>query len=566
MSKKKNYNAGLTDGIKFSEKAINLTTQELELIKKDIELISDWTEEEKVIINQIIDSQENFEIEKLFKIIKRNDVNDLETEEKILLLRLLNSLCKEPNENQIKFRNNLFGYCNKNEFSLSDTIDDNFDVSIIENVDSITAQKIMLSITKQYIILGDKDSPNNIDDYFVISNKNRSEIEREIEVLVKLYGTDIFVYQFGDFEVDEDDPDYLNIPEKEYIEVSKDCAQKYFAESSTEGIETSSYVLFLNKDNKIRCLNKVDGKDIETSIKISNTSFNKIIENKAITTYNDSLFIIDDHSLIYYDIDSQIQTDICQLKIFTKEDIEYTFDRNILDKKEHKIYTKVDICNLKTNGKYVLFFNKNFFLLNLETLEITDLQQKHNICPISNQYIIDNNYIYYIDKDKNNHYVYFYKFSFTANFISKISENHIAKESLYINILSMYDNKIFAITEDAYTRSKHGIYVNLEYESPAIHNFFLWTEFIRNFYIYKNYLIYINAKNNFALVNHNMLDDKKKVMEKKCGYKEKLDFSNGLLFGVQDFLEGKGPRLKAEKYKALGKWITIHNKTFNIDD
>ncbi|MDE6110569.1 MAG: hypothetical protein K2F65_01500, partial [Eubacterium sp.] len=88
------------------------------------------------------------------------------------------------------------------------------------------------------------------------------------------------------------------------------------------------------------------------------------------------------------------------------------------------------------------------------------------------------------------------------------------------------------------------------------------------YYVYKNHLIYINEKKKFSLTDHNMVNDQKKVLEKKCGYKEKFDFSYGVGVAALDILielSGDSGRYHSQTYKALGKWINIHNKTFNID-
>ena len=68
----------------------------------------------KNIINTLIKSQEETDIEKLFGIVKTIDSKDLEKEEKIILFQILNEIgiIYEPNDNQKTFKLNLLKYLN----------------------------------------------------------------------------------------------------------------------------------------------------------------------------------------------------------------------------------------------------------------------------------------------------------------------------------------------------------------------------------------------------------------------------------------------------------------------
>ena len=111
---KKDFNEGAKLGLRLSEDIIkgNIEVNQkiIELAKK-LELnIDDF----KNLIYNIIDTQEEIEIEKLFGIVKIYNLVDLEKEEKIILFQILNEIGKkhEPNEFQKKFKLNLLKYLN----------------------------------------------------------------------------------------------------------------------------------------------------------------------------------------------------------------------------------------------------------------------------------------------------------------------------------------------------------------------------------------------------------------------------------------------------------------------
>jgi len=103
---KKDFNKGTKLGIKLSEDIVKSNTESIKKINETIQEIGNNTYNIKKLINSVIKTQEENDIEKLFGIVKTLDSKDLEKEEKLILFQILNEIGKiyEPNENQKKFK------------------------------------------------------------------------------------------------------------------------------------------------------------------------------------------------------------------------------------------------------------------------------------------------------------------------------------------------------------------------------------------------------------------------------------------------------------------------------
>ena len=145
---KKDFNKGIKLGLRLSEDIIKGNSEEIKKIYETIEKIGDNTDNIKNIINAVIKTQEENDIEKLFGIVEKLDSIDLEKEEKIILFQILNEIGKiyEPNENQKTFKLNLLRYLG---ISVNETLEENkinnFKV-ILENIEKKDDSKWLLTI------------------------------------------------------------------------------------------------------------------------------------------------------------------------------------------------------------------------------------------------------------------------------------------------------------------------------------------------------------------------------------------------------------------------------------
>ena len=96
---KKSFNEGMKSGIRLSEGIVIRDTDAVNKMHEKLENITGDTRELKESVEKVIKNQEDFEIEKLFGIIKTLSPDDLEKEEKIILLQILVDISKKYGSN-----------------------------------------------------------------------------------------------------------------------------------------------------------------------------------------------------------------------------------------------------------------------------------------------------------------------------------------------------------------------------------------------------------------------------------------------------------------------------------
>ena len=192
---KKSFNEGMKSGIRLSEEIVKRNTEAIDKIRKTNENQTGDIKELMESFEELIKNQENFKIEKLFGIEDKPSPDDLEKEEKIILLEILGEISERynSNNNQKKFLRNLKLYF---EINFEYLLKENNLKNAINNIDSKKAEKIMYKIIKEYLYLENNTSNygNKYDEYLslfvygIVYNKN---IENEIECKVKRFGEEI---------------------------------------------------------------------------------------------------------------------------------------------------------------------------------------------------------------------------------------------------------------------------------------------------------------------------------------------------------------------------------------
>ena len=139
---KKSFNEGMKSGIRLSEGIVIRDTDAVNKMHEKLENITGDTRELKESVEKVIKNQEDFEIEKLFGIIKTLSPDDLEEEEKIVLLQILVDISKKYNNNssQKEFLRNLRFYF---EINFEDSLKENNFKKAIDNIDSKKSEKII---------------------------------------------------------------------------------------------------------------------------------------------------------------------------------------------------------------------------------------------------------------------------------------------------------------------------------------------------------------------------------------------------------------------------------------
>lgn len=390
---KKDFNKGIKLGLRLSEDIIKGNSEEIKKIYETIEKIGDNTDNIKNIINAVIKTQEENDIEKLFGIVEKLDSIDLEKEEKIILFQILNKIGKvyEPNENQKTFKLNLLRYLG---ISVNETLEENqinnFEV-ILENIEK-KEEKIIYKLICEYLYL---DEFNSLDDYkdilsmFHYAHYFKENIEAEIELKVLLFGIEILYQQFIDFQKLNILDNNSNSLKKENIEVSEDCAGIFFKDTLKQNnnyyIETSNFIVY-PIDNKIIALNKVNLKKFEIlqSLSIDNTI--SLFEDKKIASFNNTLYIIENDNLYYYNLD----------------EFEVILLLNIQEELSNKDYfynnSKYEAKHILVEDEKIIYKVKDLFCYNLKSKENNIIKEKEISKLNFGNYLLNEQFIYFISK------------------------------------------------------------------------------------------------------------------------------------------------------------------------
>ena len=360
---KKSFNEGMKSGIRLSEEIVKRNTEAIDKIRKTNENQTGDIKELMESFEELIKNQENFKIEKLFGIEDKPSPDDLEKEEKIILLEILGEISERynSNNNQKKFLRNLKLYF---EINFEYLLKENNLKNAINNIDSKEAEKIMYKIIKEYLYLENNTSNygNKYDEYLslfvygIVYNKN---IENEIECKVKRFGEEILYQQFSKYSYDFENKKnnsveekinikdyYIETEEKEKKEITKEIFELYLKDYNDNTaknkyyevisydiyVETTNFIVY-PKNDKLISLNKEtkEKTDIVLNFEISKQYMtNELFRNKKITSYNDILYIIAENNEVHFHNIVKNKTGKIELPKSKYKKFNIKVDKNIL--------------------------------------------------------------------------------------------------------------------------------------------------------------------------------------------------------------------------------------------
>ena len=572
---KKSFNEGMKSGIRLSEGIVRKDTDAVNKMHEKLENITGDTRELKESVEKVIKNQEDFEIEKLFGIIKTLSPNDLEKEEKIILLQILVDISKRygSNNNQKEFLRNLIPYF---EINFEDSLKENDFKSAIDNIDSKKVERIMYKIIKEYLYLENDNNNygNKYDEYlklFVYGVVDNKSIENEIELKVSIFGKEILYQQFlkhnNNFEesVKKEESviiSYIDKEEKEKIKINREIAEEYFLDRMNDNnnlhLETISYIVYPRK-NKLILLDKRNKNKIETVIdEISDDNdLIKMFKEEQITYSNDILYYFIENELFYINLESNDKGSIHLFdeKFIILEDPfeaeemkEKSIIKNINIYKNMLIYAhdKLMSFNLETKEKKEItdirithfLFGKDFYYNKIRKYSVyTPLFDIFNNKKIDKLYLLKENYIYFIDREDLSWIVKRVNINngFTEN-ISEVLRKDKKEGDIFGRYCNLYDfgiykDNIFVILEDDLNYLK-GFYFDIKngkvnkFEKRGIFSEFGLKKLseVINLEQYNQYLIYEDKE----IIKYNFLKD-------------------------EDMTLGKGDYLK--RYKRIDKYL-----------
>ena len=561
----------------------------------------------KNLIDNIKDTQEEIEIEKLFGIVKIHNLSDLEKEEKIILFQILNKIDEEPipNRYQQKFRLNLLKlFAITADETLQKNKINNFEY-ILENIEKKKDEKLIYKLICEYLYL---DEYSSLDDYedilsiFLYAHQFKETIKTEIELKVKLFGIEILYSQFlteaninNNKEKNEEEHICLYEKEdKENTEITENCAHIFFGDTQKNGnyyyIETSSFVVYLSF-NKIFYLKKDGNKSEELKSKTLNSlnilDIYFLFSKKKITSYSDILYFNIENSLYYFNLDTQEEKLIFNIK-------------DQLNKEYFPENSELEITNLSVEKEILLYrLSTPYSISNLFFYDLDS--KKNNTIKISelrrinfNEYFLKNGYLYFISKE--NIEEFFQPFSFLPKISSDSEKFSIKKYKLNTNLkpINIFDSflkntnyalnssieilKIFFYNDNIVIIAKEEPDNIVESPSYIKYLINLKNGEIKNFKIankieqvehYKNLLIYNNISKGFKIQKFDIISNKISDLIEKYGELKDANYindGNWFEYQVDKFSD---PELYefSKEYRRIGKWIfdEINNKIIDIE-
>ena len=599
---KKDFNEGVKLKLRLCEAVIKDGTEANKKIIELAEKLGLNIDELKKIINNIKDTQEEIEIEKLFGIVKIYNLLDLEKDEKIILFQILNEIGKkyEPNEFQKKFKLNLLKYLNIiPDEVLEENKIGNFR-NILENFENAKALKIIYQTICEYLYL-DKyillEDYENILSYFYYDQYFKQNIETKIELKVKLFRIEILYEQFQ-IEANKNNDKLKNVEEnislyeeekKENMEISEGCVHIFFGDTQKNGnyhyIETSSFLVYLSF-NKILYLKKNENKSKELRSKTLNSlnilDIYSLFSKKKITSYNDILYFNVENNLYYFNLNNQEEKLIFNIKE------ELLKEKKRLDKEYFSENNEPEITNISVEKEILLY--RLSIPYSISNLFFYDLESKENkVITISelryinfNEYFLKNGYLYFISKenieeifqltsilpkissDSKKFSIKQYKLNSNLEpvyiFDSFIKNtNYLLDSSIEILKTFLYGDNIVVIVKevpDNIIESSSCIKYLINLKNSEIKKFKI-TNRIEQVEHYKNLLIYNNISKEFKIQKFDIISNKISDLIEKYGELKDSDYfddGNWFEYQVGKFTDPELYEFPKE-YRRIDKWI-----------
>lgn len=560
----------------------------------------------KNLIDNIKDTQEEIEIEKLFGIVKIHNLSDLEKEQKIILFQILNKIDEEsiPNRYQQKFRLNLLKlFAITADETLQKNKINNFEY-ILENIEKKKDERLIYKLICEYLYL---DEYSSLDDYedilsiFLYAHQFKETIETEIELKVKLFGIEILYSQFLtevniNNNKEKNEEDHICLYEKEEnenMEISEDCAHIFFGDTqknSTYYIETSNFIVYLSF-NEIFYLKKNENKSKKLKSEILNSSnisnIYSLFIKKKIASYNDILYFNVENNLYYFNLNTQEEKLIFNIK-------------DQLNKEYFPKNSELEITNLSVEKEILLYSLNipssisNLFLYDLErknnnSIEISELKDVN-----FNEYFLKNGYLYFISKEtieeifqpisilpkisSNSEKFSIKKYKLNSKlepiniFDSFIKNtNYALDSSIEILKIFFYNDNIIIIAKEKpenIIESPSCVKYLINLKNGEIKNFKIANR-IEQVEYYKNLLIYNNISKEFKIQKFDIISNKISDLIEKYGELKDANYindGNWFEYQVDKFSD---PELYefSKEYRRIGKWIfdEINNKIIDIE-
>ena len=552
------FNDGVKTGLKISEKVLGQENKAMDYRREKIDLVLDGHDEMKNAINKLIEDKDETAINNIFGVFNKHKPTDLKDHEKKILLNVLATLSiLGQNKMQKDYLNNLRHHLNLQGYD----VDSNYDFRKLESIESVQSFKTMAKAIRIFLYLQDLNMDgiyrheDDLFSYFVLRDPDFNSIDATIELASFLFGEDALIEMYGYFDESEEikqaNLKFLNIEEAKKIDISYECAQVYFDgcyhyDSDKQYIESSSYILFAEKDNIV----KVHKKTADKSILLTNIENpSELIINRKIATFSDMGYYVQKNDLYYIDLNT------LETGLIFHIDEEKDKDDNTCDVEQLLVY----------KAKKLLYKNGANFIVDFK--DGKDSIKKIAV-GLGGKYKLKGDYIYYVDDyiyddmDYSGYIVKKYGIlnGHTTEVSKAFGKYNDESKSSFLQSAGMFEKYYYCIFSYFGDYSSEPLtidcfYINTENEQSEAHKFYIWQSRIYQIDHFDEYLIYVNADKNYSLTSHNFIKDEKKVLKKNYGKDEETEGFGEWLMKLAEKSSYQIP----QKYMRVGKWLWIEN-------
>jgi hypothetical protein len=394
MFGKKSYNKGLEAGIKIRNDLEAQDVKALEAILREAKLIGENQTATREIVQNIIQELSDKEIEQLFGIEQDNSVENLEDEEKKVLLNVLVTLATEMgdsyNENQSVFLYNLKTYLGLKKYEENAE----YNIELLENIDSQETRKLFGKVIAYFLFLENLDTEyysryEELYDALGLRKSERKKIDSGVLNTYRLYGIQAIIdmYDTSDCEDEgydtEDEQEENNVIgtisesfDETHIESILNIRSGEVKQFQQEAIHISAY---------INCEGTLSFTDCEIYYNESEKADEiKLRDNAELYMKNCTIFCAG------YDKNPFISGNASQIKI---EFCDF-LDCSEFCAAEVRDSLLFDNCHLHNCAKFLRSGSDNVLVSN-NTIEVDEDMKEYNI-GIGKR----DNYIFYLDSGK----------------------------------------------------------------------------------------------------------------------------------------------------------------------
>ena len=467
-----------------------------------------------------------------------------------MLLSILTTLSTSGiNDYQKKYNNNLRRHINLQGY----LPDNNYDFRKIEQLESVTAIKVIAKAIRIFLYLQEMNTDgiyiheDDLFSHFILRPSDADEIDAVIEVIDCIFGADGLIEYYGHYDLPEEQtpkkPNFPDVAEANYLEISQECAQIYFMgcgafDENKQYVESASYILY-SSGNCIKKMHK--GTAVQTLLLDNIDSAGEFIKKGKIATYYDMGYYVTGNDLFYIDLNSLERGLILHLDENRNDDDELCEVQRLI------IY----------KGKKCLFYNGGDYIVDFE--EGKPSLKKLLLGAEVRKYTLAGDYLYFIGlngpkyTDCSGYIVK--RYGILNEQITLVSQLLIHTSDTYkVLHQSIYEKYFVYVCMDITYGYKYIGYINIEELSGNSQSknvmFCLMTQGISQIEQHQNYLIYVNADKKYSLTVHDFLTGKRNILRKNYGHTYSPFKINIDIHSWQH----------PSKYMRLGKWIWIRGK------